>query len=328
MRTLVGLTGWGLDSGAVVLQSAGMARHCTVPETLTHGPFTLQEALAAGLTRSQLRGSAWRRISFNWYRWAGCVLTEEMVLTTIHRGLPEGSAFSGRTAARLHDLEVTAGRRPEATTPPELGIADRIEATVRRVALPASDIVRRHGFPVTSPLRTAFDLAGRLPLFDAVVAVDMALHAGLVDLDHLREYVNEHADLPGVARARHVLQHAEPLSESPMESRLRMLLVLSGLPRPQAQVDLFTRGGAFVARADLYYPDAALAVEYDGDHHRNQLVHDNRRQNQIEDIGVALLRYTAADLAERRDAIVAEVGAALRRRSTPSVRSSPSKRAS
>lgn len=304
-----------------------MARHCAVPEPLTHGPFTLQEALAAGLTRRQLRGSAWRRVSFNWYRWARCPLSEEMVLTTVHRGLPEGSAFSGRTAARLHGLDIPPGRRPEAITPPDLGIADRVEATVRRVSLAAGDIVHRRGFPVTSILRTAFDLAGRLPLVDAVAVLDMALHMGLVQVEAIREYLAAHAEMPGVARARRALAHVEPKSESPMESRLRMLLVLGGLPRPAAQVDLFTPVGAFVARADLFYADAGLAVEYDGDHHRDQLVSDNRRQNRIEDLGVSLLRYTGADLAQRPDAVVAEVRAALHRPKGPGVRTRTANRA-
>ena len=287
-----------------------MARHCAIPDELTYGPFTLQDALAAGLTRRQLRGSAWRRISFNWYRWAGCPLSEEMVLMTVHRGLPEGSAFAGRTAARLHGLDIPAGRRPEAITPPDLGVADRVEATVRRVRLADGDIVRRRGFPVTSILRTAFDLAGRLPLVDAVVALDLALHAGLVQARAIHEYLAVHAEMPGVARARRALEHVEPKSESPMESRLRMLLVLGGLPRPAAQVDLLTPAGVFVARADLYYPDAALAVEYG--------------QNRIEDLGVSLLRYTGADLADRPQVVVAEVRAALgRRRLAHSVRTRP-----
>jgi very-short-patch-repair endonuclease len=92
-----------------------------------------------------------------------------------------------------------------------------------------------------------------------------------------------------------------------------MLLMLGGLPRPEAQVDLHTPEGAFVGRADLYYPDASVAVEFDGENHRERLVSDDRRQNRFHDIGVVLLRYTAPDLSDRRTAIVAEVSAALRR---------------
>lgn len=197
--------------------------------------------------------------------------------------------------------------------PPELEIADRIQATVRRVELHPTDITWCRGFPVTAPLRTAFDLAGRSPLVEGVVAIDLALRAGLIDLEAFAGYVAEHAGRPGVVRARRVLTHAEPKSESPMESRLRMLLVLAGLPRPLAQVDLLTDEGVFAGRADLFYPEAQVAVEFDGENHRERLVGDDRRQNRISGLGVTLLRYTTPDLSERPSAIVAEVSAALRR---------------
>lgn len=288
-------------------------RPCFVPESLTRGPFTLRQGLEAGLTSDQLRTSAWRHLSFNWYCWAGLRVTEEMRLSTIHAGLPAGAAFSGPTAARLHGLDLAAPRRPEVIVPPDLEIADRIQATVRRVELHPTDLAWCRGFPATSPLRTAFDLAGRLPLVEGVVAIDLALHAGLIDLEEFAGYVGGHARRPGVVRARQVLAHAEPRSESPMESRLRMLLVLAGLPRPLAQVDLLTPEGGFAGRADLFYPEAQVAVEFDGENHRDRLVSDDRRQNRIADLGITLLRYTTPDLSERRTAIVAEVSAALRR---------------
>lgn len=290
-----------------------MPRSCFVPESLTRGPFTLREGLNAGLTPDQLRTSAWKHLSFNWYCWAGLRVTEEMRLSTIHAGLPQGAAFSGLTAARLHGLDLAPPRRPEVIVPRELEIADRSQATVRRVDLHPTDITFSRGLPVTSQLRTAFDLGGRLPLVEGVVAIDLALHAGLIDLDEFAGYVAGHAGRPGVVRARQVLTHAEPKTESPMESRLRMLLVLAGLPRPEAQVDLVTPEGGFAGRADLFYPQARVAVEFDGENHRDRLVSDNRRQNRIADLGVTLLRYTTPDLTERPTAIVAEVSAALRR---------------
>ena len=96
-----------------------------------------------------------------------------------------------------------------------------------------------------------------------------------------------------------------------METRLRLLLEMSGLPRPRAQVDLRAATCQFVARVDLFYPEPGLAIEYDGENHRDRLVDDNRRQNRLLQIGVRLLRYTGADLRTRSTAVVAEVRAAL-----------------
>jgi hypothetical protein len=146
---------------------------------------------------------------------------------------------------------------------------------------------------------------------EGVVATDLALSLGLIDLDGFRDYVRSHRQAPGVARARQAAEWAEPKSESPMETRLRMVLVLAGLPRPEAQVSLNDSGGSFLGRPDLYYPDARLAIEFDGANHRDRLAEDNRRQNRLQQAGITLLRYTTPDIHDRPHAIVADVRAAL-----------------
>jgi hypothetical protein len=51
------------------------------------------------------------------------------------------------------------------------------------------DTSERQGVPVTSPLRSAFDLARHLPTMEAVAAADMMLHRRLFDLATLERYV-------------------------------------------------------------------------------------------------------------------------------------------
>lgn len=52
-----------------------------------------------------------------------------------------------------------------------------------------------------------------------------------------------------------------------METRLRMLLVLAGLPEPQVNWELYDAFGVVLRRLDLAYPEVRVAVEYDGRHH-------------------------------------------------------------
>jgi len=148
------------------------------------------------------------------------------------------------------------------------------------------------GWRATAIRRTLNDLCRRLSLTEAVVIVDMALHSRIVDSAALN---------PRVA------SFAEPATESPMESRLRMLLVLGGLPRPQAQVSLFDNHHRFLGRPDLYYSDHRLCIEYDGANHRDRLAEDNRRQNLLIGAGFRLLRFAAADIYNRPDVVVAQV---------------------
>jgi uncharacterized protein DUF559 len=84
-----------------------------------------------------------------------------------------------------------------------------------------------------------------------------------------------------------------------------------GIATPHVQFDLTDEQGRFVGRADLYYSSARLVVEYDGLNHRDRLIQDNRRQNVILGAGYQLLRFTAADIRERRDAMVSQVRTAL-----------------
>jgi len=126
----------------------------------------------------------------------------------------------------------------------------------------------------------------------------------------LEAHVDAHPRWPGIAQLRRVLDLAEPLAESPMETRLRLVLVLGGLPRPRAQVPLYDEGGRFLGRPDLYYPDHRLGIEYDGGTHRDSLADDDRRQNRLLDAGHRLLRFTAQDI-NRPDAVVGLVARQL-----------------
>ena len=113
-----------------------------------------------------------------------------------------------------------------------------------------------------------------------------------------------------MARMRSLALLAAP-AESPMETRLRWLLLQAGLSRPEVQVNLRDSAARFVGRVDLYYPEARLVLEYDGGNHRERLVEDNRRQNALVNAGYRLLRFTAADIYNRANLVVAQVSAAL-----------------
>jgi hypothetical protein len=282
-----------------------------VPAALKHGPFTLVEARREGLTRRQLRSSVWRPLGGGLYAWAGLDDGPALALAAIQRRLPAEAAFSGPTAAWLHGLDLPPCDPIEVTIPDGCGVSARAGLTVRRAALRDGEVVQRRGIRATSALRTVVDLSHRLPLIEAVVAADMALHKRLLDLGQIRACIAAHRGRKGIIDLRRVAELAEPAAESPMETRLRLLLVLAGLPRPEAQVPLYDAEGHFLARPDLYYRAARLCVEYDGSSHRERLVEDNRRQNALVNAGFRLLRFTAADVLRTPSPLVQQVRAAL-----------------
>jgi very-short-patch-repair endonuclease len=151
------------------------------------------------------------------------------------------------------------------------------------------------------------DLGGRTPLTEAVVAADLALHARLVTLTQLRSCVAAHARAKGIARLRRVLDFVETKAESAMETRLRMLLVLAGLPRPKVQIPIHDDDGRFLARPDMLYSPQRLAIEYDGGNHRDRLVDDDQRQNRLIGAGFRILRFTAPDVYGDPESVVMQV---------------------
>jgi very-short-patch-repair endonuclease len=280
----------------------------SIPRSLTKRPFSLEEARAAGLTHSALKGKAWKRIGAELYRWAGQREDAMLMLSAWRRVLPDEAIFAGATAAWLFGLDLKPTDPVEVVVPPSSSLRSRAGLSVRRCDVPPEEVVLRRGFRATALLRTLVDLClGRTPV-EALVAIDMAVHADLTDASVLCRYAEEADARAGAGRLRLLAQLAAP-AESPMETRLRWLLVQAGLPRPEVQTNL--RIGASRFRADLYYPSARLVLEYDGDNHRERLVDDNRHQNVLINSGYRLLRFTASDVYKRADVVVAEVRAAL-----------------
>jgi very-short-patch-repair endonuclease len=272
-----------------------VSRSPFIPAALKQKAFDLRQARDHGLTKDHLRAACWRRIGHELYAWHEAASEPLLHLFALQRVLPDDAVFSGRTAAWLHGLDLMPSPF-DVTFSPTSGITRRAGMSVHRASLSPLEIVIRRGVRATAALRTLADLCRRVDVVEGVVALDQALHRRLVSKRALAEWTNAHRGLPGVARLRRALELSEPATESVMETRLRVLLVLAGLPRPHAQTVLTDGGGAFLGRVDLYYPEQRLAIEYDGAGHRERLASDNQRQNRLLDAGYRLLRFTATDV--------------------------------
>jgi Protein of unknown function (DUF559) len=117
----------------------------------------------------------------------------------------------------------------------------------------------------------------------------------------------------GVRRLRHALPLLDGGADSPMESRLRLLLVRAGLPTPVSNRDVI-EDGAWLARPDLSYPEHRIAIEYEGDHHRTdrrQWKRDKGRRRLLEDHGWLVIEVIDDDVYKTPDLTVARIRAAL-----------------
>lgn len=292
-----------------------MARPAHVPRHLEFLPFRGSEAVAKGeLTHNMLRGRSWRRLLPDIYIHAATELDHRIWCDAVGLLLPPCAAISDLSAAYLWGVDLLPRDAPVAVRLPRgRNLTPHPRLTVRHSTLAFDDATRLAGLPVTTPLRTAFDLARQPSRTESVVALDALLHHRLVTLPALRELVAARRGWPGTPLAVAACRLAEPLAESPMETRLRLLLMESGLPRPIAQYRVSDATGRFVGRVDLAYPQARLALEYEGDHHREQQTfrRDVARLNALRAAGWTVLRFTADDVLRHPERIARQIRTVL-----------------
>ena len=283
----------------------------TVPDGLRSTPFLASAAVRAGLlTHRRLHGATWRRLFHDVYVHRDVPVTHALRAEAVTLLLPV-AVVSGRSAAVFWGVDLVRTEDDvEVTLPPGSHMVRLAGVTARRAALDRGDVCRRSGVPVTSPEATAVRLASVLDHDRAVAAVDQLIATGVVDLPAVRARAAS-ATGPGSARARAVAGSADGLAESPQETRVRLLLHRSGLPRPVPQHRI-EHEGRFVARVDFGWPGRKVAVEYDGAWHgeKGQFARDRRRLNRLRAAGWTVVFVTADDL-RRPGELIAEIARAL-----------------
>lgn len=295
----------------------------SVPDSLRGEPFRGSDAVRSGLlTRRQLESSTWRRLFRDVYLHSDVALTHGTRCRAAALILPSCAAISGASAAHLFGADVAGAHAPvEVTVARTQQMPRRSGIAVRYSELRSTDVVARTGVPVTTPVRTAFDLARRCRLEEGVVAVDALLQVCRLRLGAIAAYCRDgRSAWHGARRVAGVLALATPGVESPMESRLRLVLVLAGLPEPVVQHRVHDdESGTVVARLDLAYVQARLGIEYDGECHwePGAVRRDLRRQNALRALGWSLLRFTADDVLRSPGRLVTQVHSVLSRTATP-----------
>ncbi len=238
-------------------------------------PFTTTDALAAGVSRRELARlrstGVLRPVLFGVYVDARSPDDPSTRAAALARVLPAGAVVCRRSAAWLYGVDgLEPGREhdlPQLDAAVPVGHSPVRRAGVHGVVEPLTetDVAVVGGIPVTTPLRTAVDLARWLPRRSAMACVDALLHHGLVGLDELITGVERFAGHRYVEQARNLIGLAEPKTESFGESWLRLRLIDSGFPALEAQIEVREPDGLPFARIDLGERRLRKGIEYDGE---------------------------------------------------------------
>ncbi|MFD6754183.1 hypothetical protein [Micromonospora gifhornensis] len=288
------------------------------PSQLRGRVFRGSRAVARGLlTRGELRSKAWRTIFRDVYADAQLTVSHRTRCRAAARWLlPPGAAIAGRSAAALFGAGFVADAEPlDVLVPAGQRFGPVAGLAVHTAEVDRFEVQSHDGMSVTTPLRTCWDLAQWLDLEESVVVVDRLLGRRLVRPEQLRDLAHNRRGARGWKRMLRVAELADAGAESAQESRLRVRLVLAGVPQPVTQF-VVQRDGRFIARVDLAWPHLRIAVEYDGLWHDDpeQLHRDRRRLNRLLGEDWIVLHVTARRLREDFDGFLTELRQAIHTR--------------
>lgn len=227
---------------------------------------------------------------------------------------PPDAFASHLTAARVYGVPVPVpGHCDEHVT-----VRDAKDRSKRRGICchvgDADDVEDVSGVRVSGPHRLFLELASLLSLVDLVVVGDALVRLRKVTPQSLLAAC-ERSDARHAASAVRAARYVRAEVDSPMETRLRMLIVLAGLPEPDVNHVLRDFEGRVTRRFDLSYPRVRLIVEYDGRQHvevRANWNSDIRRREELDAAGWRILVVTSAGIYRHPAETVARVHQTLR----------------
>jgi very-short-patch-repair endonuclease len=272
-----------------------------------------------GAIRGQVRRTGFRRLTHGLYLpdsrpWTRSPLRHELAAITLV--LPAGAGYTHLTAAWLRGWWLPALREP----PPVFAAAPGSERPRRPglvcSRLPTTDVETVRGLPCVSAEETLLRAARDLSLLDLVPMVESALRGRDVTRESIESVAAERR--PGVRLLREAAARANPRSESPMETCLRLFHELAGI-EVTPQFVIRDDAGREVARADLRVNGTPFLHEYDGDVHasRSARARDLRRDRWLIEAGFVRRGFVAEDLFLHPMAVLQELDRAVGRPHRP-----------
>ena len=263
------------------------------------------EHVSPAVLRACVRDGALVRIRSGLFvlaeKWTGAAPHERLVLTA--RGLLLGHAtwmVSHHAALAVHglplhdvDLGLVDVVAPVVTSRPRRGLH------VHRATPEQLQRGLTHPLRVVSPADACVLTAAASGYRAGVVAMDGALHRGLVTTEELQESLRTTGVRYGVGQCRAAMEAADPLSESPGESLTRIILTGAGLS-VRSQVEIRDAHG-FIGRVDLLVDERVIvefdgALKYAGQDGRRALMAEKKREERLRDAGYRIVRVTWAEL--------------------------------
>jgi hypothetical protein len=206
-------------------------------------------------------------------------------------GIVTGVAASALHGAEWVDDDVPIELLWNCTWPPD-GIV------VRNERVGDDELTWVGEVPVATRARTAFDLGRYLKRGQAIARLDALMRAAAFSVEDVMVLTKRYKGARGVAQLKAALPLVDGGAASPQETRLRLLFIDAGLPKPTTQIPVYDEYGEFVRFLDMGWEDYMVGAEYDGDQHRtsrSQYVKDQRVWPKLARLGWHVVRAIKED---------------------------------
>jgi hypothetical protein len=312
---------WGYPQPANIFRGTGWNSHQDLAMAVTarelraldvRRPFSRAQARAAGIRLREILGPQFHKILYDAYVSSSVPITTRLRAEAALSLSAPGSYISHHTAAELWGGVVPACSDVHITV---RGASPRSRRQgIKAHSTTGSTITSTvHGLRISSPAQTFLDLASTLDLVDLVVLGDSLVKAKRVTPEDLIAAASEWIG-SGAAQGRKAARFVRKGVDSPKETRLRMLLVLAGLPEPTVNLIIRNPDGSWRMRFDLSYPGLKLIIEYDGRQHAEnggQWRRDLSRREELDRQGWRLIVVTSDDLRDAPESLLNRVREAL-----------------
>ena len=292
----------------MALDAPGRAAEVTV--------FSRASARAVGISPIQLCGPGFTKLFYDSYVRSDLKVTPLLRARAALEVLPSGSRISHHTAVQLW-----GGVAPES---PAVHVSStsrtarcRRQGIVAHLVDPGVTTTILRGICISTPTQAFLELASAgVSLLDLVVAGDSLVKATrtppVAFVEAAGSWRGNHGRI-----AREAARLIREGVDSPMETRLRLLIVWSGLPEPRVNLILRDADGIWQWRFDLAYEECKLIVEYDGRQHAyddKQWAHDLERREVLDGLGWRVIVVRGADMYADPERVVDRLRAALAER--------------
>lgn len=289
-------------------------------------PFTRRAGLDSGIPVRQLTSASYRRLFHGVYVGSQVKVTLALRAKAALLVCTPATYASHHTAARLWGGWAPSTVMIHVASPSQCSRSERGGIASHRA--PEGVVpIRRSGVPTCPPVQVFLDLAAEgIDLVDLVAVGDSLVRSTAVTPDELVDAAAGWGGA-GCRLARRAARWVRVGVDSVMETRLRMLLVLAGLPEPTVGHVIRREDGSWLYRIDLAYLGLLIAIEYDGRQHAENTTQwnkDIRRREDLENRGWRVIVVTAEGVYGDPEETLERVRRVLRDRGESAGRRRPS----